>query len=239
MKVLCIVQARMGSERLPGKVLKKINGNPMIFYTLKRLKESRYIDEIVLATSTKDIDTPLANYVSSLGVDVFRGSEGNVLERYKLASDKYGCDVIVRVTGDCPLIDSIIVDNAITKYLMYDYDYLRLDVPETFLRGFDVEVFSHDVLDRVYSIVCSEEGLKNCDYEPYREHVTYYIYKHPKDFKIGYLKGENKIFQNINLSVDREEDFLIVKEIIESFEENLNYKNIYNYLKNRYSIDKL
>lgn len=215
-KVLCVVQARMGSSRLPGKVLKKINGHPMIYYTLTNLKKSRYIDEIVLATSDKEIDTPLAEYVKSLGINVFRGSEENVLERYKLASDKYGGDIIVRVTGDCPLINPVITDNVITKYLMYkdEYDYVRLDVPNTFVRGFDTEIFSKEVLDRVYSIVCSEENIKNKDYQPFREHVTYYIYNHMNEFRVGIVEGEGKYFDNrhVNMSVDTDEDLENVLE---------------------------
>ncbi|WP_238916569.1 glycosyltransferase family protein [Clostridium sp. YIM B02555] len=217
MKVLCIVQARMGSERLPGKVMKEINGQPMISYTLNSLKKSRYIDEIILATSTQEINDPLAEYVDKNNFEVFRNdNENNVIERYKLASDKYGGDIIIRVTGDCPLINPIIVDHVVTKFLMYDYDYVRLDVPDTFQRGFDVEVFSKAALDRVYNKVCSDENINNEDYAPFREHVTFYIYNHQDEFKVGYVKGEEKFFdnRNINLSVDTLEDFERVEEIL-------------------------
>jgi len=217
MKVLCIVQARMGSERLPGKVMKEINGKPMISYTLNSLKNSKYIDEIVLATSTQKINDSLVEYVEKINFSVFRGEdEDNVLERYKLASDKYNGDVIIRVTGDCPLINPIIVDHVVTKFLMYDYDYMRLDVPDTFQRGFDVEVFSKEVLDKVYNKVCSKENIHKKEYTPFREHVTYYIYNHQDEFKVGYVKGEGKYFKNreINLSVDTEEDFKRVGEIL-------------------------
>lgn len=216
MKVLCIVQARMGSERLPGKVMKEINGKPMISYTLNSLKKSKYIDEIVLATSILEINDKLAKYVESIDFNVFRGDENNVLERYKLAADKYQCDIIIRVTGDCPLIDPIIVDHVITKFLMYDYDYIRLDVPGTFQRGFDVEVFSKVALDKVYDKVCSKENIKNEEYQPFREHVTYYIYSNQDEFKVGYVKGEDKYFENrdVNLSVDTEEDFQRVEKIL-------------------------
>lgn len=217
MKVLCIVQARMGSERLPGKVMKEINGKPMIGYTLNSLKESKYIDEIVLATSTQEINNPLVDYVEKSGFNVFRSdNEDNVLERYKLSSDKYNGDVVIRVTGDCPLINPIIVDHVVTKFLMYNYDYVRLDVPNTFQRGFDVEVFSKEALDRVYNKVCSKENIKNSEYTPFREHVTYYIYNHQDEFKVGYVEGEGKYFENkeINLSVDTQEDFDKVEEIL-------------------------
>lgn len=217
MNVLCIVQARMGSERLPGKVMKELNGKPMISYTLNSLKKSKYIDEIILATSTQEINDPLVDYVEKSGFNVFRSdNEDNVLERYKLASDKYNGDVIIRVTGDCPLINPIIVDHVVTKFLMYDYDYVRLDVPDTFQRGFDVEVFSKDVLDRVYNKVCSEEYINNKEYAPFREHVTFYIYNHQDEFKVGYVKGEGKYFDNrsINLSVDTQEDFKNAERIL-------------------------
>ncbi|NRT73712.1 cytidylyltransferase domain-containing protein [Clostridium beijerinckii] len=216
MKVLCIVQARMGSERLPGKVMKEINGQPMISYTLNSLKKSRYIDEIVLATSTLEINNPLAEYVESINFNVFRGDEDNVLERYKLASDKYYGDVIIRVTGDCPLIDPIIVDHVVTKFLMYDYDYVRVDVPDSFQRGFDVEVFSKEVLNKVYDKVCSRENVSREEYKIFKEHVTYYIYTHKDEFKVGYIKGEDKYFENkdINLSVDTKEDFERIKQIL-------------------------
>lgn len=218
MKIICIVQARMGSERLPGKVMREINGKPMISYTLNALKKSRYIDQVILATSTLEINNPLAEYVSKNGFELFRGSEENVLERFKMVSDKYNGDIIIRVTGDCPLIDPIIVDNVVTKFMMYDYDYVRLDVPNTFQRGFDVEVFSKSALDKVYGLVCNDENMNREEYQPYREHVTYYIYNHQDQFKVGYVKGEGKYFENrdVNLSVDTIEDFERVKEIIEN-----------------------
>lgn len=218
MRILCVVQARMGSERLPGKVMREIEGKPMIFYTLNSLKECRYVDEVILATSVLEINNSLADYVNDYGCELFRGSEDNVLERYKQVSDNYKGDVIIRVTGDCPLINPIIVDNIVTKFLMYDYDYVRLDVPNTFQRGFDVEVFSKEALDRVYNLVCSEKNIGNEEFQQYREHVTLYIYNHQDEFKVGYVKGEGKYYQNrsINLSVDTTEDFERVKNIIEN-----------------------
>ena len=218
MKVICIVQARMGSERLPQKVMRKIKGKPMISYTLNALKNCKYIDEVVLATSILEINDSLAKYVSDIGFEVFRGSEENVLERYKLASDKYGADIIVRVTGDCPLIDPIIVDNVITKFLMYDYDYVRLDVPNTFQRGFDTEVVSKKALNKVYELVCSDKNIKKPEYQDFREHVTLYIYNKHNEFKIGYVKGEGIYFDNrkINLSVDEPDDFKRVEQLIEN-----------------------
>lgn len=215
MKILCIVQARMGSNRLPGKVLKDIDGHPMIYYTLTRLIKSKYIDEIVLATSNKEIDDPLEEYtVKELKMDVFRGNENNVLERYKLCCDKYKGDIIIRITGDCPLIDPCIVDNVITKFLLSNYDYVRLDVPDTFFRGFDVEVFSRETLEKVFNIVSNDKTLSENEYKSYIEHVTYYIYNHSREFKIGYVRNDKLIKEKTNYSVDTEEDFERVKKII-------------------------
>lgn len=207
----------MGSERLPGKVMKEIKGKPMISYTLNSLKESRYVDEVVLATSTLDENDELASYCSNTGFNVFRGSEDNVLERFKNVADKYNADIVIRVTGDCPLINPIIVDHVVTKFLMYDYDYIRLDVPETFPRGIDVEVFSKKALDKVYNIVCSRENMDKDDFNKYREHVTLYIYNHRDEFNVGYVKGEGKYVElkDTNFSVDRIEDFERAKKMIE------------------------
>lgn len=216
-KVLCIVQARMGSTRLPGKVMKDLNGHPMIYYTLTNLKKSKYIDQIVLATSDKKQDDILSDYVKELGFEVFRGSESNVLERYKQTVDKYEGDVIVRVTGDCPLINPVICDNVITKYLMYDYDYVRLDVPNTFQRGFDTEVFSKEALNKTYNIVCSKQNKEKKAFDIYREHVTYYIYTNEdKIFDIGLIEGEGKFLKkkSENLSVDTIIDFNLVNKVI-------------------------
>lgn len=230
MKVVCIVQARMGSERLPGKVLKPIKGKPMILYTLNRLSCSKYIDKIILATSHKEEELPLVKVCEDAGYEVFRGDEANVLKRYKDAVDAYTDEActIIRVTGDCPLIDPVIVDNVVSSFLMNDYDYARLDVPETFIRGFDVEVFSRDALNSVYEIVKDNESDV---YAPYKEHVTFYIYKHPEQFKIGVVKGTELYIKPYRLCVDTAEDLEVVKDILQDFDNDyVNAKNIVHYL---------
>ncbi|MCY6353991.1 glycosyltransferase family protein [Clostridium sp. ZS2-4] len=222
MKILAIVQARMGSERLPGKVIKPILSKPMIIHTLDRLKKSRYIDQVLLATSQLEKDDILESTVKEYCYDVFRGSEDDVLERYKAASDKYCGDVIIRVTGDCPLIDPVIVDNAISYFLINNFDYVRLDVPETFIRGFDVEVFSKEALDKTFELAKEER---------YREHVTLYIYNHPEVFKSGYVKGDRFYNKDYRLCVDTESDFKLVNFIYEHFNnENVSAKDVVKFL---------
>lgn len=210
MKVLAIVQARMGSERLPGKVIKPILNKPMIIHTLDRLKKSKYIDDIVLATSDLDKDAVLVDTVKNYGYKVFRGSENDVLERYKTAADQYSGDIIIRVTGDCPLIDPIIVDNVVTYFLTNTFDYVRLDVPDTFIRGFDVEIFSKEALNRTFH---------QAKEEMHREHVTLYMYNHPEAFKIGYVKGSCFYNKDYRLCVDTESDFKVVNTIYQYFKD--------------------
>lgn len=230
MKVICVVQARMGSERLPGKVIKPIKGKPMILYTLDRLRQSKYIDKIILATSSRETESPLVEVCSNAGYEVFRGEENNVLKRYKDAVEafiKEEC-VVVRVTGDCPLIDPIIVDNMISHYLMNDYDYVRLDVPNTFIRGFDVEVFSSKALGSVFEKV---NGSDLPEHQPYKEHVTYYMYKHPEEYKIGVVQGDKLYSKDYRLCVDTPEDFELVRNIYEYFKDDyVSSKDIVSYL---------
>lgn len=238
MKVLCIVQARMGSERLPGKVIKPILNKPMILYTLDRLSKCKYIDEIVLATSLENKEQPLVNIVKNEGYAVFRGDENNVLKRYKDASEEFLGDIIMRVTGDCPLIDPIILDNVISYFKMYSYDYVRLDVPDTFIRGFDVEVFSKEALDRAYSSykelmkhIDSKSEKEKVQIHMYGEHVTYYMYKHPTEFNIGYVEGNELYNKAYRLCVDTVEDLELVKHIYEHFNNSfVTSKEVVEYL---------
>ncbi len=208
--VTCIVQARMGSSRLKGKVLKEIMGYPLIILNLKRLEKSKGIDRLILATSDKPEDDPLYEMLKTEGYKVFRGDEDNVLKRYRDCVTEFGGDIIVRVTGDCPLIDPDIVDNVISYYRMYDYDYIRLDVPDTFIRGFDVEVFSMEALLETYELATEDRHL---------EHVTAYMYHHPELFSIGKVCGESLFNRDYRLCVDTLEDFTIVSKVFEHFKD--------------------
>ena len=168
MKIIAIVQARMGSTRLPKKVMKEINSTPLIGILLKRLSLSKKIEEIILATSESDINLPLIEYVTSEGYIVETGSEDNVLERFYFAAKKYHADIIVRITGDCPLIDSEIVDNVISLFLENNLDYSSNVNPPTFPDGLDVEVMSFNSLNEAY---------KNAVISSDQEHVTPLIRK--------------------------------------------------------------
>lgn len=206
--ITCIVQARMGSERLSGKVFKEIDGKPMILHVLDRVSKSQKIDQVILATSELERDTPLADVVSAAGYNVFRGSEDNVLSRYVDALDKFGGDTVIRITGDCPLIDPTIVDDLINKFEESGVDYLTNDVPNTVVRGFDAEVFTKKALQKTAELA---------DEPKYLEHVTHYIYTHKDAFKVKIVGGEPWLNRPYRLCVDTAEDFELVSKIYEHF----------------------
>lgn len=211
-KVLCIIQARMGSERLPGKVMKDLGGKPMIEHTLSRVVASDSVDQVVLATSDKPSEQVMVDYLRNKGWSVFCGDENNVLKRYVDCEAEFGGDIIIRITGDCPFIDFDIIDIVVKYFNINDYDYVRLDVPDSFIRGFDVEVFSKEAMLRVYEKTKSIEGDS-----PFKEHVTLYMYRHPEEFKVGYVKGSEKYQKDYRLCVDTQEDYELVKNIYEHF----------------------
>jgi len=167
MKVVAIVQARMGSLRLPNKVMLPLSGDmTMIEVLLKRLSESKQTDEIVLATSIDKKNDSLSDHVTDLGYQVYRGSESDVLDRYYKAAKQYNATVIVRITGDCPLIDHEVVDSVIKLYKLSNSDYVSNVMPPTYPDGLDVEVFSFESL---------EYAWKNSVLDIDREHVTPFI----------------------------------------------------------------
>ena len=151
MKIVAIVQARMGSTRLPNKVMKEIGGKPMIELLLQRLSRAKRIDEIVLATSDNENNIPLIEFVSSLGSRVFTGSENDVLERYVKASDESAADVVVRITGDCPLVDPGLVDEVIEGFIDSGSQYFSNIDPATYPDGLDIEVFHASALRKAYA----------------------------------------------------------------------------------------
>ena len=212
MKVVAIVQARMGSTRLPGKVLKKICGRPMIELLLSRLSLSKEIDQIVVATSVDSRNAPLIDCVEALGYFCELGSEEDVLERYFQAALKNGAEIVVRITGDCPLIDPALVDETILEYKTGQFDYVSNSYPPTYPDGLDVEVFSFAALKLAF-----EEAKKPYD----REHVTPYL-RTQDLFKQGAVKGEIDL-SHLRWTVDEPSDFKVVSSIFESFYPNITF----------------
>jgi spore coat polysaccharide biosynthesis protein SpsF len=206
MKVVAVVQARMTSTRLPGKVLMEVLGKPLLRYETERIQKIPSIDEVVIATTTNKEDDPIAELCASLGVPVFRGSEPDVLSRYYEAAYQYNADVVVRFTADCPLIDPELSERVIRRYLDNNnrYDYCCTDYTTT-PRGTDTEIFSFATLREAYC-----EGTLPKE----REHVTYFIYSRPERYKICREPGRDG-WVKYRLTVDVPEDFELVKTIIE------------------------
>jgi glutamate-1-semialdehyde 2,1-aminomutase len=210
MKIVAIIQARMGSIRLPNKVMKLIDGKPLIGLLLLRLSKSSLIDKIVLATSTNPQNAELVSYVQNLGYDVFCGDESDVLDRYYNAAKINDCDVVVRVTGDCPLIDPALVDDTIKLYLGSDADYVSNVDPPTYPDGLDVEVFS---------IAALEEAWQFAKQKNEREHVTPYIRE--KDTFVKQSVNSPINYSQHRWTVDEPNDFIVVKNIYNHFKGNI------------------
>jgi len=208
-ETVAVVQARMTSTRLPGKVMMPVLGKPLLGYELERIARAKSISRIVVATTTNETDDLVERYVSSLGFGVYRGSENDVLGRYREAAAAFDAAVVVRLTADCPLIDPAVIDLVVDVFsndaAMPDYASNILG-RRTYPRGLDTEVFTAEALKR------SEQ---EASLPSEREHVTPYIYNHPDIFK---LKG---IYNDTDLSryrwtVDTKEDFTLIKLILEA-----------------------
>lgn len=207
MNIVIIVQARMTSTRLPGKVLKEVLGKALLEYQIERLKRVQLADDIVIATTKKATDDPIVNLCNKLSVSFFRGSEEDVLARYYEAAIKYHADIIVRITSDCPLVDPDVVDNVIKTFIdNYRLDYVSNRLELSFPRGMDVEVFSIKALKEAFV-----EGVL----PPDREHVTPFIYRHPERYEMVNVKNYEDQSRH-RWTVDTEEDFQLIKNIIEA-----------------------
>lgn len=206
MKVVALVQARMGSTRLPGKVLKSIVDKPMIELLLARLSQSIELDEIVVASSEEKQNDHLQAVVESLGYQYTRGSEKNVLNRFYESAKSVGADIIVRITGDCPLVDATLVDKCIKNYKNSNVDYFSNINPATYPDGLDIEVMSFESIERANNETNSEFD---------REHVTPYI-RNSNSFSKSSMQYSEDL-SNHRWSVDEPEDLIVVTNIFEHF----------------------
>lgn len=203
MNIVCIVQARTGSTRLPGKVLKKICGKTVLEHVINRLKRVENIDKIVIATTTKKQDDIIVEIAQKSLVGYFRGSEEDVLSRYYYAAKENKADVVVRVTSDCPLIDSEITEKIIQYYMnnKSKYDYVSNTIDRTYPRGLDTEVFNFNALKKAFNEAKSERD---------REHVTPYIWDNPIMFKL--YQYRNKVnYSDLRWTLDTMKDFQLIK----------------------------
>jgi glutamate-1-semialdehyde 2,1-aminomutase len=210
MKVVAIIQARMGSTRLPNKVIKDIIGKPMIEILLTRLSQSKEVDQIVVATSREKINDSLQSLVESLGYECTRGSENDVLGRFYDSAKKVGADAIVRITGDCPLVAAELVDTCIKEFKSSEVDYFSNIDPTTFPDGLDIEVMSFSSLKQAHNETDSKFD---------REHVTPYI-RNSENFRKDSLTNPEDL-SDMRWTVDEPEDLIVIRKIFEYFSPNI------------------
>jgi len=212
-KIVASIQVRMGSSRLPGKVMHEIDGKPLLEILLERLKKSTTLDDIVVATPQSTENDIIENYCVSNNINVFRGSENDVLGRTLKALQMTNASIGVEIFGDCPLIDFRIVDLMVNNFLndKSDPDFVGNDLVTTFPPGMDVEVFKVSAL---------EDSDKKTDDPEYREHGTLYIRKHPEFYKIKNIEAPEKWARpDLEMEVDTIEDMDVVKQIINNFDD--------------------
>ena len=211
-KVIAIVQARMGSSRLPGKSLERIGNWQLIDLVLHRTTNAKLVDKVVLATTVNPLDDVLENHVSNLGFEVYRGSEEDVLSRFYYAAKRHNPEAVVRVTGDCPLISPFLIDSAVACFLEKNVDYLALSIGEekllAFPRGLDVEVAGFSSL---------RDAFKNAKEKYEREHVTPYLYTRDEHTKYYIKPSAEESRPKYRFCVDTARDLEMIRCIYSHF----------------------
>ena len=216
MKTVAIVQARMSSTRLPGKVLKPLLGKLVLDHVLDRLRMCKLVDQIIIATTTDEVDDQLVTWCKKNNVVCFRGDRNDVLSRYYECASKFNAEEIVRITSDNPLIDPEIIDEVITLRRKFDADYAANNIEKSFPHGLDVEVIKYQALAE-----CNKNALK--DFE--REHVTQYVRYRPKQFKLVNLPSGGD-WHNIRLTLDEDEDRQLIEVVMRLLGNDLRFKDL-------------
>jgi spore coat polysaccharide biosynthesis protein SpsF len=217
MKVVAIVQARMGSTHLPGKVLRDLSGRPMLQQQLNRIRLCKLLDEIVVATTNEPQDDPIIDLCRLMNIRFFRGCEHDVLARYWGAAKDCGADVIVRITADCPLIAPEITDQVIRALLDHAtwYDYASNILNRTYPQGLDTEIFWRDTLERLYRMSTSKMS---------REHVTYHLtQEQPELFSLLSVTDSTYDASHLHWTVDTPDDLVMMKAIYRELDLNKKY----------------
>lgn len=206
-RVNAIIEARMGSTRLPGKTLMPILGRPSIALLIERLRIARKIDNIILATTTNSEDNTIEKFCRDSGVACFRGSSEDVLGRVYNAAKRFSTDVVVEVTGDCPLLDPWLIDECIDIFAGGGYDYLSNFIEQSYPPGIDVQIFTFAALD---------EMNKKAKSDKFREHVTLYILKHPDKFRMRNVTAPAELaYPDWHLELDEKKDYELIVKIYE------------------------
>jgi len=226
LKVIATIEARMGSSRLPGKVLFPANGKPMLQHMVERVQKSALVDEVVIATVKGKDNDPIVDLAESLGIPYYRGSEDNVLLRVVEAARSRQADVIVQLTGDCPLIDPDLIDECVETFMGNNWDYVANELIRSYPIGFDVAVMSVDLLaSTVHKLDLSERD---------KEHVTTYIVDRPDEYRLLNVKARSHLdHPELEVTLDTSEDYKLLRQIIEKLSpEKPDFKaaDVINYL---------
>lgn len=227
-KIVASIEARMTSNRLPGKVLMEAtSGVSMLEYMINRVKKSRLIDDVIVATTLNKEDNGIIDLCKKLNIKYYCGSEHDVLLRVLEAHEFVGSDLIVELTGDCPLIDPVVVDKVIEKYLKNNYDYVSNTHIKSYPDGFDVEIFSLELLKQISKIT-------NFSYD--REHVSPYLYRTGKYSTSSIVAQHDEFWPELRVTLDNKGDYLLLKNIIQYFEQTRNIsftvRDVVQYIKN-------
>jgi len=223
-KIVAIIQARMGATRLRGKVLSDLAGQTMLARVVNRSRRAKGLDAVMIATTTQPADDAIVHLCHERGWFFFRGSEEDVLDRYYRAALTYGADVVVRVTSDCPLIEPELIDSLVTTFLLHrpPLAYLSNTLVPTFPRGLDVEVMSFNALKRAW---------QEDDNPAWREHVTPYIWRQPDKFKICNVTND-KDYSYMRWTVDTAEDLAFVRKVYGHFKnDTFSWREVLELLK--------
>lgn len=202
--ILAILQVRMSSTRLPGKVMMDVLGRPMLERQIERINRARHIDRLCIATTTEPSDDPITAFCAARSIDYCRGSLDDVLDRYYQAAQQYSPSHVVRVTGDCPLIDATVIDQVIELHLSGKFDYTCNRRPPTYPDGLDVEICRFE---------CLRESWESARLASEREHVTPFIWNRPERFRLGTLHHRGRNLSELRWTVDYARDLEFVRAV--------------------------
>jgi spore coat polysaccharide biosynthesis protein SpsF len=224
-KVVAIIQARMGSTRLPGKVLKDLCGQTVLARVVQRTRRAKLVDQLVVATSLLPADDAIARECEGLSVACFRGDEADVLERYYRAAQQFAAEVVVRITADCPLIDPELIDATIAGFLKERPDYATNSLVVTYPRGLDVEVFTDNAL---------AEAWRSAKAEYERVHVTPYLYEDRGRFRVLSLTADAD-YSEYRWTLDTADDLELIREVYRHFAPNgsMGWREVLKLMKSR------
>jgi spore coat polysaccharide biosynthesis protein SpsF len=229
---LVVLQARMSSTRLPGKVMSQINGHPMIYWEISRISKAKLVNKTVVAISDQSSDDILANYLESIHQEYIRGSLDNVLGRYVKAEENYNPSAIIRLTADCPLVMPELIDQYLEIFHKSDFDYLSNTLVLSYPDGLDIEIIKPGIFKKLLEFNLSEEE---------KEHVTLGIYSRKDKFRTHNVSNKTNI-SDFRWTVDTSDDLAFVKSIyahFESKEMNFTFEDVLKYVKDNPNLNRI